>query len=364
MPQANLTLEIDRSDLSRTRSLEEPLPELGAGQVRFRIERVALTANTVTYAVTGDQLGYWNFYPAAAGWGRVPAMGWAQVVESKCDGVAVGGRYYGWFPIARQVDVQAVATADGLRDEGAHRAAHAPVYRAFTRTDRDAFYESGPDLEDRHALLRGLFITSYLADDFLADSAYFGATQLLVLSASSKTAIALAQCAAARKLGTVIGLTSRRNLAFVSKLPWYDSAVAYEDIESLPAAADTVSVDMSGNGEVLARVHAHFGDRLRHSMVIGRSHHDAPRRAEVMPGPRPAFFFAPQQVKKRIDDWGVAGYQQRLATALHDFVAASRDWLVIEHFHGADQAAAAWSRMFAGTVGPEAGYMVSLQAPA
>ena len=364
MPQANATLEIDRSDLSRTRILAESLPELEAGQVRFRIERVALTANTVTYAVTGDQLGYWNFFPAAAGWGRVPAMGWAQVVESRCEGVPVSGRYYGWFPIAQHVDVQAVATADGLRDEGAHRASHAPVYRAFTRTDRDAFYEPGADLEDRHALLRGLFITSYLADDFLADSSYFGASQVLLLSASSKTAIALAQCAADRKLGRVIGLTSRRNLDFVSRLPWYDSALAYEDIASLPADTDTVSVDMSGNGEVLARVHAHFGDRLRYSMVIGRSHHDAPPRASSMPGPRPAFFFAPQQVKKRIDDWGVAGYQQRLATALHVFVEASRDWLVIERFHGADEAAAAWSRAFAGAVGPEAGYMVSLQAQA
>lgn len=357
---SNATLEVERSDLSRTRILEAPLAGLTEGSVRFRIERVALTANTVTYAVTGDQLGYWNFYPADAGWGRVPAMGWARVVESKCDGVPVGGRYYGWYPIARHVVVQAVATSDGLRDEGTHRAANAPVYRSFTRTDRDAFYEAGQDAEDRHALLRGLFITSFLADDFLADSGYFGASQVLLLSASSKTAIALAQCAAARKLGKVIGLTSHRNLGFVTKLPWYDSAVTYEDIESLPADVDTVSIDMSGNGEVLARVHAHYGDRLKHSMVIGRSHHDAPPRAAAMPGPRPAFFFAPQQVKKRIGDWGVAGYQQRLATALHDFVSASRDWLTVQRFDGPEEVTAAWRRTFDGKVGPEAGYIVSL----
>ena len=42
---------------------------------------------------------------------------------------------------------------------------------------------------DRHALLRGLFLTGLLADEFFADSNYFGAASAGLLSASSKTAI-------------------------------------------------------------------------------------------------------------------------------------------------------------------------------
>ena len=37
--------------------------------------------------------------------------------------VAVGGRYYGWFPMATEVDVAVSPTADGLRDDGPHRQA-------------------------------------------------------------------------------------------------------------------------------------------------------------------------------------------------------------------------------------------------
>ena len=85
----NLHLEIDRGHLATTRLTGEALAELSPGQVRFRIERFAVTSNTVTYAVTGDVLGYWDFFPATEpGWGRVPAMGWAEVVASKHPDVA------------------------------------------------------------------------------------------------------------------------------------------------------------------------------------------------------------------------------------------------------------------------------------
>ena len=72
-------------------------------------------------------LDYWGFYPTGdPTWGRVPAMGWAEVVESTHPGVEVGSRYYGWFPMAEYVDLTVGVTATGLRDDGAHRAAHAP----------------------------------------------------------------------------------------------------------------------------------------------------------------------------------------------------------------------------------------------
>ncbi|HBF46414.1 MAG TPA: hypothetical protein DDW91_08030, partial [Shewanella frigidimarina] len=41
--------------------------------------------------------------------------------------------------------------------------------------------------EDYDILLRGLFTTSWLVDDFMFDNQYFDATQYLVTSASSKT---------------------------------------------------------------------------------------------------------------------------------------------------------------------------------
>jgi hypothetical protein len=54
MNTQNIELEISRSDLANSRIVERPLPELQPGQVRFHIDRYAVTSNTVTYAVTGD----------------------------------------------------------------------------------------------------------------------------------------------------------------------------------------------------------------------------------------------------------------------------------------------------------------------
>jgi len=361
MTTRNLTLQIDRAHHAESRLREAGMPALGAGQVRFRIERFAVTANTVTYATTGDLLGYWDFFPTGEpGWGCVPAMGWADVVASQHPGVPVGGRYYGWYPMARYVDMTVTPVADGLRDDGPHRAAHAPVYRAYVATDRDAFYQPGTDAEDRHALLRGLFITGWLAEDFFADSGWFGARRVLVLSASSKTAIGFAHCADAREGIEVIGVTSSRNHAFTHGVGCYDEVLTYEDISTIPAATPIVSIDMSGSGPVLAAVHTHFGDQLRHSMAIGRSHHDAPPRAAGLAGPQPAFFFAPTQVKKRVQDWGPHGYQQHVNVALQGFIGWSRDWLKVRHSKGAVAAAATWREVHAGRVAPDVGQVVTM----
>lgn len=214
-------------------------------------------------------------------------------------------------------------TTDGLRDEGLHRAAHAPVYRAYTATTRDTLYQAGTDAEDRHALLRVLFLTGWLAEDCFADNDWFGARRVLVLSASSKTAIGFAHCADARAGIEVVGVTSSRNHAFTHALGCYDEVVTYDDVAAIPRSAPIVAIDMAGSGPVLASVHSHFGDQLRHSMAIGRSHHEAPARVPGMPGPKPEFFFAPTQVRKRVQDWGPRGYQERVVKALSEFVAWS-----------------------------------------
>ncbi|MBC7103757.1 MAG: DUF2855 family protein [Parvibaculum sp.] len=39
------------------------------------IEKFALSANNITYAVAGDMLNYWSFFPAEEGWGKIPVWG-------------------------------------------------------------------------------------------------------------------------------------------------------------------------------------------------------------------------------------------------------------------------------------------------
>ncbi len=358
----NTILEIDRTDHGDTRLVTEDAAPLAEGQVRLRIDRFALTANNITYAVAGDLLGYWDFFPAEDGWGRVPAMGWADVVESENEQVPVGGRYYGWFPMAQFVTFDATASSDGFRDDGEHRAKHAPVYRSYLHTSNDPWYEEGVDGEDRHALLRGLFLTGFLADEFFADDHYFGVEQALVLSSSSKTAIGFAQRAAQRDGLAVIGVTSSSNVEFVRSLGYYDSVVTYDELTSVEQVP-SVLIDMSGNKAVVAELHRHLDEEIRYSMALGRSHHDS-APAKVIGGPRQQMFFAPTEVSRRLEEWGRTTYEERTTAALREFVRGSLDWMSVQRTHGPEDGARTWTEVRSGDVQPSTGRIVSMHEAA
>ena len=271
--------------------------------------------------------------------------------------------------MAETVTFTATPRRDGFRDDGDHRQAHAPIYRTYTRTDLDPFHDDGPDGEERHAILRVLFLTGFLAEEFFADSgggtetgdpAYFGADQVIVLSASSKTAIGFAQRAAQREGVSVVGLTSAANADFVRSLGYYDTVVTYDDIASIPEV-DSVLIDMAGNPDVLGAVPRHLADRLRYSMMIGKSHHDAVPSASAagLPGPSPVFFFAPTEVERRVAGWGTDDYRRRVVEATRDFVDASRSWMTVEHHRGLDGPASAWAAIHGGAVPPSVGVIAS-----
>ena len=97
-----------------------------------------------------------------------------------------------------------------------------------------------------------------MIDDFLADNDFFGARQLILSSASSKTAYGTAFCAAQRRGSAraieVAGLTSPGNLAFTGGLGCYDRVLAYDELAGLPASTPTVYVDFSGNAALRTAV--------------------------------------------------------------------------------------------------------------
>ena len=123
--------------------------------------------------------------------------------------------------MAETVVFTATATSDGFRDDGAHRQAHAPIYRSYTRTDLDPFHDEAADGEDRHALLRVLLLTGFLADEFLAE---FDAEQVIVLSASSKTTIGFADplpsVTSSRSSGSPRRPTPSSSARSASTTPW------------------------------------------------------------------------------------------------------------------------------------------------
>ena len=362
------TFVVDRKNLRHTQWVTQESAALAEGQVRLRIDAFALTSNNITYAAFGEAMNYWSFFPTGdAQTGCIPVWGFADVSESRAAGVAVGERFYGYFPIADEVVLQpARIGATGFADGAEHRRELHPVYNQYHRCSADPGYLAA--LEAEQALLRPLFMTAFLIDDFLADSGFFGARTLVLSSASSKTAYGTAHCLAQRR-GTpgavrVIGLTSPAHLAFTQGLGCYDEVVTYAAVPTLPADTPTVYVDFSGSVAVRAAVHTHFGDRLMYSCSVGGTHWDALGSGKGLPGPRPTLFFAPAQVKKRHADWGAAGLQQRMAQAWQGFIKPVTDpqhpWLQVVRGSGRSAVEATYAALLGGRVRPQEGHVLSV----
>ena len=349
--------EVNRKDFRDTRTVEWDRAELAPGQVRLEVERFAFTANNISYALSGDMLDYWGFFPTEAPWGRIPTMGIGAVVESANPDIVTGGRYFGFYPMSTEHVVEARANSTGFVDIGAHRADHAAAYTGFIDIATDPGFPD--DRVDEALLLRGLFMTSFLVDDFLDDNGFFGAEQTLVTSASSKTSIALAHCLAARGHRGV-GITSAGNRGFVEDLGLYDEVISYDDIESLDGSVPSVVVDMAGDAGVRSRIHRHFDSALTHSCQVGATHWEQIGDDAELPGPTPAFFFAPSRMAKRNDDWGPGELMARVGESLGVFLDAAPSWLTVEHSAGPDAVERIYRDTLEGRASASTGHILSM----
>jgi hypothetical protein len=350
---------VAKDDLHRCRFLDSEPAELRDGQARLRIAAFGLTANNVTYATFGEAMSYWSFFPAEDGWGRVPVWGFAEVTASRQSELEVGTRVYGYLPPSSEFVLEpARVDARGFVDASRHRARLPPAYNSYARTDADPVYDEAH--EDEQMLLRPLFFTSFLIDDFLEDSAMFGAGIVVLSSASSKTASGLAFLLSRRGGVDVVGLTSARSVEFARELGVYDHVVAYEDIGELPSER-ALYVDMAGDAAVRDAVHGHYGEQLAHSAVVGATHHDRMGGVpDALPGPRPMFFFAPDRVTKRSAEWGREGLEQRVADAWRPYLDWVGTWLEVLHGDGPEALEGAYLDLLDGRVDPSTAHVLSL----
>jgi hypothetical protein len=350
---------ISRSDLHECRFEEAPAPEPHTGQALLRVESFGLTSNNITYAAFGEAMSYWSFFPAAEGWGRMPVWGFATVTASRVEGLPEGTRIYGYLPPSSELIVEPDRIGPhGFTDVSAHRAELPAAYNSYARTDADPSYE--PGREDQQMLLRPLFFTSWLIDDFLRESKIFGADTVILSSASSKTASGLAFLLSRDGGPEVLGLTSARSAEYTRSIGVYDEVLTYDQRDSLPQGR-AVYVDMAGDAAVREAIHTHFAEDLAHSAVVGATHHDAMGGVpDSLPGPRPTFFFAPDRVVKRSSDWGRQGLEQRLAEAWRPYVEWADGWLKVIHGEGADALREAYLDLLDGRIDPTSAHVLVL----
>jgi len=351
---------------SRLDATQEALP-LAAGEALLRIDRCALTTNNITYAAFGEAMQYWDFFPAGIeGWGQIPVWGFADVVASTVRGVEVGERYYGYYPIASHIRMRPErVTPRGFYDGAAHRKTLTSAYNQYTRCSNDPAYDAAS--EDYRMLVRPLFITSFMVADFLLDKACFGARQIVVSSASSKTAYGSAYCLHGRHGIRLIALTSTRNRPFVESLGCYDAVVAYEELTSIATDEPTVDLDFSGDESLRAGVHRHFGSALKYDCFIGSTQNTDFLRQLDLPGPEAKFFFAPVQIRKRNADWGYEEFNRRFNAAQSEFIrrlsAPGDPWMRLVQSRGFAAVQKLVEALHAGRSDPREGHVVVLAEP-
>jgi len=364
-----MDLEVDRRQLRTVRIVDAASPALQPGEARLRVQSFALTSNNITYAVFGDAMRYWDFFPAnpanpagadddAVTWGRIPVWGFADVVESTVEALTEGTRVYGYLPMSHELVVQPGRFDDrGFSDTAAHRAPMAGAYNRYVFCDEDPIYDA--DREPHQMVLYPLFFTSFMIDDVLDDTGQLGGS-VVISSASSKTAIGAAYLLSRREGAHVVGLTSARNADFVRELGCYHEVVTYDALGDLPAGP-AAYVDIAGDSAVTRGVHEHYSDSLTYSMIVGGTHWDGPPPVPGdLPGPAPQFFFAPSQIAKRNKDWGRDGLEARTVDAWAAYREWVDGWLHFERSHGAAAVQQAYLDLLEGRVDPRVGHVCTM----
>lgn len=361
-----MDIEVVRHELTRWREVDLPPAPLADGQARLRIDRFGFSTNNVSYAVMGDMLRYWEAFPPADAdpgdgvtWGRVPVWGFAEVVEARSPNVAAGERLFGFLPMSTELVITSGRTTDSeVTDTSPHRDVLAGPYNTYRRCQADPIYRA--DREELQMLLFPLYFTSFVIDDFVVDNGNFGAEQVVISSASAKTALGAAQLMHARGL-TTVALTSPGNTEFCRSLGVYDEVVVYDDVTSI-AAKPSVFVDLSGDQLVVSAVHRHLADVLAHSMIVGDTHWDSPpaEDAGTLPGPGQAFLFAPSQIKKRSRAWGADVLNARMAEAWLAYADWVSGWIGLNRVAGPAAVIDVFRAHLAGRVDPRVGTVCTM----
>jgi hypothetical protein len=358
---------VRRDRLTEHEVVTSPRVALERGDAELRVDLFGFTANNISYALRGESMSYWKFFPEPrASWGRVPAWGFGTVVRSESDAVAVGERYYGYFPMSSHLVLQPRRVDDaGFFDSAPHRRYLGAVYNHYVRTTRDPSYH--PDHEPALVVLRPVFGTAYFLADYLREYGFFDAEVTLVSSASSKLACGMAYALAAdvrRERRKLIGITSERNVAFVTRLGLFERVITYAEVTALSAAQRAVYIDIAGSHALRATVHRHFGTALRYSLMVGTSHQDVETAGGPLPGTEPVPFFAPTWIRHRNQQWTPDGVRRQVADAWRQYVATmldpARSWMTVVSSAGAEAVARRYEEVLTGRARADEAHVLSL----
>ncbi|MEM7282112.1 MAG: DUF2855 family protein [Pseudomonadota bacterium] len=356
-------LLIEKDQIHKTSLSTESATELKSGQVEVQLETFALTANNITYAVLGNSLGglakmgYWDFFPYDEKHGLLPVWGYSRVVQSQHDDLAEDTLLYGFFPLGSHLVMEPkIQPGVGVVDAIEHRRSLPGVYNQYTPTASIRNFDSEESL---WPVFRPLYVTGFMISDELVQNQCFGASQVVVGSSSSKTAMLFAHCfKQAAPDVRLVGLTSSRNVSFVNDTRLYDDVVGYDNFSALDDGTDTVFVDMAGNGDIIKSVYQALGTALKAGILVGKSHWSSDLDMTGLEGPKMNMFFAPEVIRQRMETWGPKVLGQKLAEAWESFVVRADQLTTIWEVSGPEGAQGTYMELIKGNVDPSVSNLV------
>ncbi len=354
----NKTLYIKKTNIRISKIVLPTIPKLSEGEVLLKVKKYALTSNNITYAVMGFQLKYWNFFPADELWGIIPVWGFAEVVDSKNTKINVGELCYGYFPMANYLIVKAGGINEfSFKDISEHRRDMAPIYNTYNRISADSIYPEYA--EDYIPIIQPLFATSFLNYNFLKSENFFGARNIVITSASSKTALGLAFMLYKNKPQNqlnIIGLTSEKNVNFVKIAGFYDSVFIYKEVDQKLTQGATTIVDMAGNEKLLVKIYHVLGDNLKFVSKIGITDWTAAALNSKIPMAK--FFFAPAYAEEFYKMHGAKEANSRITESMISFIQRAKEWIRIKKIENYEDLQKIYLDLVNGKMDPSQGYII------
>lgn len=360
MTSADLIVE-KANIASATWRLREKAP-LQDDEARLRIDAVALTANNVTYAAFANFAGYWDFFPTGTeALGRVPHWGFATVTESRAGELDVGTRVYGYFPVSTDMVIRpGKFDRTGFTDTSEHRAHLPHFYNRLHLTSTDTAYVT--DREDVQMLVRPLYATGWLLDDYILEREA-PPHQVIVSSASSKTALAMAHKMHSREGLLLTGLTSASNATFVEGTGLYTHVISYDALADIPKTGPAQLADFLGDPSLRTRLENELGDSFAGTVGIGATAWNADRTPIPKLGDKRSdmeMFFAPSHADVCAKRLGPAAFGQAMNRDMTAFYPVAADLVDVRHISGREEIAQAWRDTVAGNVPPTDGLILKI----
>lgn len=238
-------------------------------------------------------------------------------------------------------------------------------------------------------LYRPLFWTSFWCEDWLQAFAYRGADHVLISSASAKTAFCLAYLLRKRKQEHqfafwIVGLTSRRNVAFTRGLRLYDDVLGYDGFESSdvlqPSSGKWLYIDVAGNDELNSKLQTHFSTskfsltsvqlgltNLSPSASSAASTKFTTNISPSGPGQTSSGdhmgmeqFFMPEWLAVRKNQLSIAQITSMQAKAWGELMHDGKEWVRLEHAFGGERVLQAYKKVAQRGTDPTSGAIWSL----